>query len=83
MIELWVCAGVLNLAIISWVILSIWRMQNALYDSREFGRQQVELQREANTLLRDLTAQLLETNRRADSSQDWADGGEYVIGPTK
>jgi len=43
MTDLWVCAGALNLAVFSWVILTVWRMQKALYDSREFGRQQVEL----------------------------------------
>jgi hypothetical protein len=76
------CGAALQLAFLGWFVMTVWRMQNALSESVELQRQQVALQQEANGLLRKLVAAAAGKST-PDSRQDWADGGEYVIGPTR
>jgi hypothetical protein len=60
-----VLAGlILNLAFFFWLFSSVWRIQNALADIIEVGQQQLHLQRESNTLVRDLVARLGQTGIR-------------------
>jgi hypothetical protein len=76
------CAAALQLAFLGWVVMTVWRIRNALSESVEIQRQQIALQREANDLLRKL-ATTDAGKSTADSRQDWEDSGEYVIEPTK
>ena len=51
-------AVVLSILFASYVFLSFWRIQNALSEAVELGRQQLKTQNEANALMRELIAQL-------------------------
>jgi hypothetical protein len=48
----------LTILFASYVFVSVWRIQNALSESVELGRQRLTTQIEANALMRELIAQL-------------------------
>ncbi len=52
----WIVIGLLAPAFWIWVFVSVWRIQNTLSEQIEAGREQIQLQRETNRLLRELAS---------------------------
>jgi len=59
----WFINGPLALAFWIWLSLSVWRIQNALSEQIDVGREQIQLQRETNRLLRELISRSSELHQ--------------------
>ncbi|HEV7998542.1 MAG TPA: hypothetical protein VGP63_01605 [Planctomycetaceae bacterium] len=59
----WCINASLALAFWIWVYLSVWRIQNALSEQIDVGREQIQLQRETNRLLRELNSRSSERHQ--------------------